>query len=52
MTPLNLEADADEPPEKGCSAPAGSKDWQNDSNGSSGLEAEFLGACLGKSREL
>ncbi|XP_065553675.1 IQ domain-containing protein C [Lathamus discolor] len=46
VTPLNLEADADEHPEKGCSAPAGSKAWQNDSNVSSGLEAESLGACL------
>ncbi|XP_033925036.1 IQ domain-containing protein C [Melopsittacus undulatus] len=44
VTPLNLEAD--EHPGKGGSAPAGSKDCQNNSNVSPGLEAESLGACL------
>lgn len=46
VTPLNLEADADEHPEKECSAPAESKGWQNNSNMSSDLVAESLEACL------
>ncbi|KFZ62933.1 hypothetical protein N338_07862, partial [Podiceps cristatus] len=50
-TPPNLGADADKCTEKGCSAPAESEDWQNDSSASSAwdsavLEAESLEACL------
>ncbi|XP_050766005.1 IQ domain-containing protein C isoform X3 [Gymnogyps californianus] len=50
-SPPNLGADADKHAEKGCSAPAESEDWQNDSNVSSVwdsaiLEAESLEACL------
>ncbi|KFV51559.1 hypothetical protein N341_10002, partial [Tyto alba] len=49
-SPPNLGADAEKRPEEGCSAPAESEDWQNDSSvspvwGSAALEAESLEAC-------
>ncbi|XP_074419070.1 IQ domain-containing protein C isoform X2 [Larus michahellis] len=52
VSPPSPEADADKCTEKGCSAPAESEEWQNDSNAfpawdSGVLEAESLEACLG-----
>ncbi|XP_014801992.1 PREDICTED: IQ domain-containing protein C [Calidris pugnax] len=44
VRPPNPRGDADKCTEKGCSAPAESQEWQNDS---SVLEAESLEACLG-----
>lgn len=53
VSPPNLGADADKCTGEGCSAPAESEDWQNDSSGTAVwdgaiLEAESLEACLGK----
>ncbi|KAM6235501.1 IQ domain-containing protein C [Spheniscus humboldti] len=51
VSPPNLGADADKCTGEGCSAPAESEDWQNDSSGTSVwegaiLEADSLEACL------
>ncbi|KAM6314048.1 IQ domain-containing protein C [Podargus strigoides] len=51
LSPPDLRADADKSTGKGCSTPAESEDWQNDSSVSSVwdstvLEAESLRACL------